>query len=170
MKRSRRWAAVLATALAVAGWIGLRSEKPSAQESLKTEVKAALDEYVRAFSSNRADVIADRVYMAPSFTIGTGSGPGVVVSMTTADVKGRFESNLKALAEQNYQRSETKSANVCILNNAAAIVSAQFTRYRKDGTVLSEPAATYVFVKTAEGWRIAALMGHTPDRALKCGA
>ena len=166
MKRPTRSVVIVATILATAGWASVVSGRPAAQDPLKAEVRAAWDDYVRAFSQQRTDVIADRVYMAPSFNLGTN---GVVLSMTKADIKSRFESALGALAAQNYRGSETKSANVCILNDTAAILSAQFIRYRKDGSVLGEPAGTYVFAKTAEGWRIVAQIGHTPDRVLKCG-
>ena len=119
------------------------------------------------FAAGRADVIGDRVYLAPSFNL-TATGPNV--SMTPADTRARFESSIAALVKQNYARTATKHANICILNDATAILSAQFTRYRKDGSVLSEPAGTYVFSKTKDGWRIVAQIGHAPDRVMRCGS
>jgi ketosteroid isomerase-like protein len=153
--------------MAVNAWATVGFAQSSAQDTIQAEIRAAWEEYARAFSAQRADVIADRFYLSPSFNL---APTGVVVLMTTADVKARFETWMAALAAQNYQRSETKFANICVLNDTAAILSAQFIRYRKDGTVLSEPAGTYVFAKTEAGWRIVAQMGHTPDRVLKCGS
>ncbi len=167
MRQSGCRVVVVVVQMAVGAWATVGFAQSSAQNTMQAEVRAAWDEYVRAFSAQRADVIADRVYLTPSFNL---APTGVVVSMTTADVKARFETSIGALAAQNYQRSETKFANICVLNDTAAILSAQFIRYRKDGTVLSEPAATYVFAKTERGWRIVAQMGHTPDRVLKCGS
>jgi hypothetical protein len=168
----KRWAVVIATAVLTCGWIVGRTQKAAAQEAATAEIRGVLEEYVRAFSSQRGDLIAERVYMAPSFTMAApvGGNAGIVTSMTAAEVKTRFESVLKGLAAQNYQRSEIKDANICVLNDVSAIVSARFTRYRKDGSVLSEPVATYVFAKGAQGWRILAATAHTPDRMLKCGA
>ena len=54
------------------------------------------------------------------------------------------------------------------LDDAAAIVSGQFTRYRKDGSVLSKIASTYVFAKSDGQWKITTLIGHGPDRAITC--
>ena len=38
----------------------------------------------------------------------------------------------------NYDHSAVKSATVCVMSDSAAIVSAQFVRYRTDGTTLNE--------------------------------
>jgi len=137
----------------------------SSTETARAEVRAAWDEYVKAVSAQRSDVIADRVYLAPSFNLAPS---GVIVSNTAAEVRSRFEANWKQLTSQNYDHSETKSANICVLNETAAILSAQFVRYRKDGSILNEPAGTYVFAKTPQGWRIVAQMGHAPERIIRC--
>jgi hypothetical protein len=133
---------------------------------LKAEVSAAWEDYLKVFAAGRADIIGDRVYLAPSFSL-TATGPNV--SMTPADTRARFETSIGALVKQNYARTTTKHANICVLNDATAILSTQWTRYRKDGSVLSEPAGTYVFSKTTDGWRIVAQIGHAPDRVMKCG-
>jgi len=167
MSQSRCRVLVILVLAAVSVWTTSGSAQSSAQSTMQAEIRAAWDEYLRAFSARRADVIADRVYLTPSFNL---AATGAVVSMTPADVKARFEASIGALAAQNYLRTDTKFANICVLNDTAAILSAQFIRYRKDGTVLSEPAGSYVFAKTEAGWRIVAQMGHTPDRVLKCGS
>jgi uncharacterized NTF2-like protein DUF6841 len=84
-------------------------------------------------------------------------------------VKSRFESSIGALVEKNYERSDTRTANVCILNDGAALLSGTFVRYLKDGSVMSEIAGTYLFAKTAPGWRIVAQVSHSADRVVKCG-
>jgi hypothetical protein len=112
-------------------------------------VSAAWEEYLKLFAEGRADVIGDRVYSAPSFNL-TANGPNV--SMTPADTRARFETSIAALVRQNYARTTTKHANVCVLNDATAILSVQWTRYRKDG------------------WRIIAQTGHAPERVMRCGS
>lgn len=165
--RHGRTYAVLIAALTVLGvWNTSGLGQTAGQAAIQVEVRTAWNEYIRAFSAGRAEVIADRVYMAPSFDL---AATGIVVSMTPADIRARFETSIETLAAQNYQRTETKGANICVLNDTAAVLSAQFIRYRKDGSVLGEAAGTYVFAKTQQGWRIVAQMGHSPDRVLKCG-
>ena len=159
-------AAVLAAALAIGAGLSALNAQPSGQEALKAEVSAAWEDYLKLFAAGRADLIGDRVYLAPSFNL-TATGPNV--SMTPADTRTRFETSIGALVKQNYARTTTKHANVCVLNDATAILSTQWTRYRKDGSVLSEPAGTYVFSKTKDGWRIVAQIGHAPERVMTCG-
>jgi NTF2-like protein (DUF6841) len=161
-----RRTAGFSAAVAIAAWLSAVFPQPAAQDSLEAEVSAAWEEYLKVFAGGRADLIGERVYLAPSFNL-TPTGPNV--SMTPADTKARFESSIAALVPQSYARTATKHANICVLNDATAILSAQFTRYRKDGSVLSEPAGTYVFSKTKDGWRIVAQIGHAPNRVLKCG-
>jgi ketosteroid isomerase-like protein len=131
--------------------LGLGELRLHGQDALRSEVRAALDEYVRAFSAHDAAAIADRVVMAPSLLLGND---GVVTYGTTADVKSRYIATLGQLANDKYDRSVVKTASVCVLNNSAAVVTAQFVRYRTDGSTLSEPSATYVFAKAAGGWKI----------------
>jgi hypothetical protein len=157
----------LAAALAIGAGLSALYAQPAGQETLKAEVSAAWEEYLKLFAEGRADVIGDRVYSAPSFNL-TANGPNV--SMTPADTRARFESSIGALVKQNYARTTTKHANICVLNDATAILSVQWTRYRTDGSVLSEPAGTYVFSKTKEGWRIIAQTGHAPERVMTCGS
>ena len=163
--KNRVVVSILLTAVGTWATIQLTAQS-SANTAAQAEIRAAWDEYARAFSAGRTDIIADHVYLNPSFNL---AATGVVLSMTPSELRTRFDASLRALADENYQRSETKFANICVLNDSAAVLSAQFIRYRKDGSVLSEPAGTYVFAKTGREWRIVAQMGHSPDRILKCG-
>ena len=167
MTHPLRKATALAAALAIGAGLNALYAQPSGQDALKAEVSAAWEDYLKLFAEGRADAIGDRVYLAPSFNL-TANGPNV--SMTPADTRARFETSIAALVKQNYARTTTKHANICVLNDATAILSVQWTRYRKDGSVLSEPAGTYVFSKTKDGWRIIAQTGHAPERVMSCGA
>ena len=156
-------ATMAAMMLATATMTGV-AQSPG-REAAKADVRKALEDYVAAFSAGRADVIAERSVLAPMLNLG---GTAVSTSMTAEDVRRRYDGNLKALAAEKYQRSTVDSATVCLLNDAAAIVSGQFTRYRTDGSVLSKIAATYVFAKSDGQWKITTLIGHGTDRAITC--
>jgi hypothetical protein len=150
----------------VAGaWLQAPAPQAPAPDPIKAEVSVAWEDYLKLFAAGRADVIGERVYLAPSYAL---SATGPSLSMTSAEMKKSLESSISALSVQNYARTATKSANICVLNEATAILSAQFTRYRKDGSVLSEPAGTYLFSKTQQGWRIVAQIPHSPERILSC--
>jgi hypothetical protein len=153
--------------LALGHWSGTQMSTVRAQERASAEVRKALEDYVWHFSAKRADLIADQSVLAPSTTIGAAA---ITTSHTPADVKRRYETNLNGLVAQNYARSTVDSATVCLLNDSAAIVSGQFTRYRTDGSVLSHIASTYVFAKSDGRWRIVTQAGHSMDRKIACGA
>jgi hypothetical protein len=167
MSSSGKIAAVVATVALAFALTGNRalSQQTASRDTMKSDIRAAWDQYIRDFSSRRADLIAERSYTAPSASL---AGNGVVFSMTQADVKSRFESSIGALVAKNYERSDTRTANICILNDGAAILSGTFVRYLKDGSVMSEIAGTYLFAKTAPGWKIVAQIGHSADRVMKC--
>jgi hypothetical protein len=99
MRRSPSATTVVAV---LAGIVLLRLLVGGAQsahaETAKAEVRAALDEYVKAFSAERPDVIADRVYLAPSFNLAPNGDS--IVSNTTGDVRRRFEAILTQLARR----------------------------------------------------------------------
>ena len=154
---------LVATAVLFGSQVSAQSPSPA---QLRTEVSAALEEYVGAFSGRRADFIADSVYTAPAFFLGVGGGPPR--EMTTAEVEARFERLLATLVADGYERSEIRTSNVCVLSDAAALVSVRFVRYRRDGSVMLESAATYLFARMPEGWRIAASVGHPSDRMIDC--
>jgi hypothetical protein len=166
MPSSARLRVVTAAVVVVFGaWTGGGFAQTAGPDAVKAEVRKALEDYVAAFSARRADLIAERSIQAPMVNLG---GTGATASMTAEDVRRRYEGNLKALDAQKYQRSTVDSATVCLLNDASAIVSGEFTRYRTDGSVLSKIAATYVFAKTNGQWKITTLIGHGTDRAIAC--
>src|SRR5260221_7866123 len=102
---SRSGTLAILTVVALACTVASRtvvSQQTSSRDTMKAEVRAAWDDYIRSFSSRRADLIAERSYTAPSASL---TGGGVVFSMTPSDVKSRFESSIGALVEKNYERS-----------------------------------------------------------------
>lgn len=168
MKITTPWALVaLVSTVGLVGSVGVSRSAAQPQAAVEADIRQALEDYVGHFSAKRADLIADQSVMAPSTTI---SATAVTTALTPADVKRRYEANLNGLAAQRYERSRVKNATVCLLNDAAAIVSGQFTRYRTDGSVLSEIASTYVFAKSDGRWRIVNQISHGTDRRISCGA
>lgn len=152
-----------AACLACASVTVFAQEMPDAQ--VKRDVRAAWDAYIEAFSAGRTDVIANDVYAAPSFQLGA-SGPEV--RLTEADTKARFDATHRALAPERYDRSETNRAEICVINDGTALLSAYFTRYRTDDTVLSTGASAYLFAKFDDNWRIVAIMANPDAKLIAC--
>lgn len=152
---SRLWAVSITLVI-----IGVASVVAHAQEvserEVKTEVRAAWDAYIEAFSGARTDVVANDVSAAPSFQLGAG---GANVRMTAADTKAAFDAT---------HRSETDTAESCVLNEGAALLTAHFTRCRTDDSVLTKGASAYLLGKFDDGWRIVAIIGNPVRKLVAC--
>lgn len=138
--------------------------QPTAEPDVKAEVRAAWDAYIEAFSAGRADVIADEVYAAPSFQL----EPGGAAVRSRAETRAGFEALHRRLAPERYDRSETDRAEICVINPATALLSAHFTRYRTDGSVLSRGASSYLFARLDGGWRIVAFLANPAGKLIAC--
>jgi hypothetical protein len=135
------------------------------ERTIKTEVKAAFDQYYAWFSDGRSDLVAERAYQAPSLFL-SPAGPDVRLSSDA--VRARFDAVLKPLIADGYGRSEMPNPSICVLNENTATVSGRYIRYRKDGSVMGELGGIYIFTKTTGSWRIVALINHDPSKALGC--
>lgn len=156
--------AALALLLSVSLAPGLAAQDlPEAE--VKEEVRAAWDAYIEAFSTRRTDVIAAEVYSAPSFRIGAG---GATVLGTAAETEASFDAIHRQLAPERYERSETDRTEICVINAGTALLSAYFTRYRTDGTVLMSGASSYLFARVDGAWRILANMANPARKLIAC--
>ena len=136
-----------------------------AEDEVKTAVRSAWDAYIVAFSAGRTDVVARDVYAAPSFQLGAR---GANVRMTIADTKAAFDATHRSLATERYDRSETDATEVCVLNDGAALLTAHFTRYRTDDSVLTNGASAYLFAKFDDDWRIVAIIANPAAKLIAC--
>jgi hypothetical protein len=135
------------------------------EAEVKAEVRATWDSYIEAFSAGRTDVIAHEIYSAPSFRTGA---EGAAVLGTAAETQASFDATHRQLAPERYDHSETDRAEICVINAGTALLSAYFTRYRTDGTVLSTGASSYLFAKVGGEWRILAIMANPARKLIGC--
>ena len=135
------------------------------ESEVKTEVRAAWDTYIEAFSLADTNTIANDIYAVPSFQFGN---TGANVRATVADTKTAFDATHARLAPERYGHSETDQAEICVLNTGTALLTAYFTRYRTDGSVLSNGASAYLFARFTEGWRIVAIMDNPARKLIPC--
>jgi hypothetical protein len=133
--------------------------------NVRKEVTAAVHHYYRLFTERKMDALPQEIFHVPFIYL---APEGPQVDATAEVMTARFEGNLKRLLESGWDRSEFPTPKVCVLHQGAAIASGKFYRYKKDGSLLSENAVTYVFAKTDKGWRIVSFGGHGLDAVLPC--
>ena len=132
---------------------------------IKKEVADAVDNYYSLFTAQNMKALPEQVYNIP-WILMTARGPQP--DLTKEQAQARFEASLKGLLESGWGKSVFTTTNVCVLNATAAIASGYNTRYKKDGSVMSVGGVTYVFNKTADGWRIVTYTGTAKETVVRC--
>ena len=137
----------------------------SGAEDVKTAIRTAWNAYIDAFSAGRTDLAVSAVYADPSYQLGS---TGATLRMTVGDVEAAFEAIHTSLDEERYDRSETDAATICVINGGTALLSAHYTRYRTDDTVLTTGASSYLFAKFSDDWRIVAIIANPSGKLIVC--
>ena len=135
------------------------------EDTVKKEVLTAWNAYIAAFSAGQTDVVANRIYSPPSFQVGP---QGATARLTARDTKVTFDEIHQSLAAERYSHSETDTATICVLNPNSALLTAHFTRYRNDNSVLTQGASAYVFAKFDGDWRIMSIIANPKAKLINC--
>lgn len=161
---------VFAAAAAIV--FGFQSLPAMAQQALsaddvakiKADVIDGLQRYAKAFSDRDVKSLVENVYANPSATFGP-KGAALVPSEKT---KSNYESIFADIAKTGYDHTAVKAPAVCVLTATSAIVSADFQRVKKDGTIFSEFPASFLYGKTPEGWKVVASLGLQKNKRITC--
>lgn len=138
---------------------------PAQIETVRTEAKAAVDNYYSLFSAHKMSELPKQSFTIPWIQLGAN---GPQFNTTAEEALGRFEASLKGLVASGWGKSVFTTDHVCVLNAGVAIVSGNNTRYRTDGSVMSVGGVIYVLSKTGEGWKIISYTGGGRDRVVRC--
>jgi hypothetical protein len=132
---------------------------------IKKEVTEAVEKYYRLFSERNMKALPEEIYNIP-WILMTANGPQP--SLTKDQALAGFETSLKQLVENGWNKSVYSTTSVCVLNRSAAITSGYNTRYKQDGSVMQVAGVAYVFNKTKDGWRIVTYTGTAKETIVKC--
>jgi hypothetical protein len=83
-------------------------------------------------------------------------------------VEAMYAGIFKDLAKTQYDHSEFRNPTVCVLTPNSAIVSGEFHRINKDGSLLMEASASYLYARTPDGWKIIANLGLPKKKLVTC--
>jgi ketosteroid isomerase-like protein len=130
---------------------------PAFADDAAKEVEAKMREYFTVWNQHDAAAVATRIYRLDN----TANGAG-----TQANFQAQFDS-LKA---QGYDHSELKSIDTCLIGPNLALAWMRYSRIKTDGTAMppKDRATLYKLRKTADGWRIAELLGGDATGDFSC--
>lgn len=137
---------------------------PADTAKIKAEVVETMTKYVTTFTAQKPKVIADNIFTNPSITLGAN---GLTVN-TPEQVNAQYTGNIKRLLEGGWEKSVMEHHNVCVMNANVAFANSRYVRYKKDGSIHSEGASTYMLNKGKDGWRIVMLIGHDINKVMTC--
>ena len=166
--RIRRFCAVVA--LVCAGVVPAAAQQDGLSKdqvaAIEKEVAAALHNYYRLYTEKSDKALSADVFLETWVQLGAG-GP-TITGTEPADVAKRFAANIERLQAQWWVKSAYPNPIICVINAGTALASGEFMRYRADGSVLSYNATSYLFTKTAKGWRIVSFFGHERGKIIGC--
>jgi uncharacterized NTF2-like protein DUF6841 len=124
------------------------------------DVGAWFDDYLSAFAAlGRGDLDDPRLlldYYAVPLLLTTDDA---ALALTTEDdVVDAVRRQIAGLRDAGYDRSETITSELSVLNASTALYAAEFSRRRADGSEIGRLAATYLITVGTRGRRISALI------------
>ncbi|MDA0263039.1 MAG: nuclear transport factor 2 family protein [Chloroflexi bacterium] len=130
---------------------------------LGQEVDQLFVDYFRDFGKLDLEAIVAYFHLPCMFITPTG----VFVFSTASEVEGFWRPRFDDLRSNGFARTERSDASIKVLTDDTAIASSKATRYSKDESEMERRGAVFTVRKTDAGWKIVALVHHSPDTVIK---
>ena len=130
---------------------------------LEREVDKLFDGDFRDFGNLDLDAIVGYFHLPCMFT----TPFGVFVFATAAEVGGFWRPRFDDLRNHDFGHTERSEASIKVLTDDTAIASSLATRFNKYGKQMERRGAAFTVRKTEAGWKIVALIHHSPDNVMK---
>ena len=127
-------------------------------------VRRVLTEYYSAFSTLDAGAVLP-YFHEPSMMV--VPGVGVIATPTHEVLTAVFKVSMEALQARGFARSELTNLNLKRLSATTMLAGGIAVRHRADGQELDRAGVTYLLHKTDSAWKIAVLVVHDADGALR---
>lgn len=141
------------------------AQSTAVEDRASAAANAHMELYYRLFSERNMQALPEQVFTIPWMTFGA-NGINVRNSRDAAMVD--WQASLIGLLQRGWDRSEFTVENVCVLNEASAIVSGYNTRYAEDGSQMSVGSVVYFLARDDSDWRIVAYTGVERDKLVSC--
>lgn len=130
---------------------------------LEEEVDQLFVDYFRDFTNLDLKAITEYFHLPCTFI----TPQDVFIYSTAEEVEGFWAPRFNDLEASGFDHTERSEASIKVLNDNTALAASLATRYGKDGKVSERRGATFACRKTADGWKIANVIHHSPDKIVK---
>jgi uncharacterized NTF2-like protein DUF6841 len=115
------------------------------------EVMAVLDEFMAAFNRQDADA-EERTYQFPHYRL--AGGRMAVLNEAGAETRAWMNGTYKAFRDAGWDHSAWARRRIVHISDSKAHVDTEFTRYRKDGSIIGSYESLYVVTRGNGRWGI----------------
>jgi len=148
---------------AVAAIAQERGAASAAEEALiKEQVLHVVEKYYEYAATGQVERIPAETHTVPWMIISRDE-----FYVSAEETVARYAERRRT-GPANWAKSTYNARNVCVLSDSSAITSGFNVRTTADGDILSVEGVAYILMKTADGWRIAAFSGTTPQKVVRC--
>jgi ketosteroid isomerase-like protein len=116
------------------------------------EIEAAYQAYMDSFNNGDGEAFV-RTFGYPNVFLIKEFG----IKLVHADARAMssfYETLMASLKERGWARTTVDECEVTLLTDDLALVFADFTRYREDGSVLEPGRAHYTLTRESDAWTI----------------
>ena len=115
------------------------------------DVMVVLDNFMAAF--NRQDAAAEeRTYQFPHYRL--ASGQMAVLNAPGTETQAQMNATYKAVRDAGWDHSAWTRRRIVHISDSKAHVDTEFTRYRKDGSIIASYESLYVITQENGRWGI----------------
>ena len=136
-----------------------KNEKSHISET-QSMIDDIFDEYFEAFSNKEFEKILDKYYDTPFIIYDQNN---TIILNNRNELSSFLENVSNQLDKGNYGYSKTNFFEEFREDNNLIILEMNYTRYKKDGSVMGnkEMTATYVLRKSDENYKVISLIPHS---------
>ena len=135
---------------------------PAEEALIKEQVLHVVNKYYEYAATGQSERIPAETHLIPWIIISRDE-----VYDSAEETVARYAERRRT-GPSNWAKSTYNARNVCVLSDSSAITSGFNVRTTAEGDILSVEGVAYILMKTADGWRIAAFSGTTPQKVIRC--
>ncbi|MGH7962037.1 MAG: DUF6841 family protein [Candidatus Binatia bacterium] len=120
-------------------------------EALVREVEAFYQAYIDGFNREDIDFFL-RAFSYPNAFL-TGE-QGLIIHAKESDMQHFYQSTMASIQARGWDRSAVDHVRVSLFSDTLAMIVADYTRYKKDNSILEQGRACYMVRRDGGTWKM----------------